>query len=145
MVEDWNVLIQNNADVVRNAVDLAFVQTKLKKDGLAWYYIDQLTWRRDGNIIKAYPRWPLSQTAFNVIKKAFKKLGGKFVSHHGKAWFELVLKAEESGFRRISSEHTPQGTPTSKTVSPAPESALIRMQAQLDRLVAAGHECLRER
>jgi len=62
------------------------------KAAVGAHYSEFLSWKQNGNIVKAYPRWPLSEMAFKTIKRAFKRLGGKFVSHQGQAWFELVLR-----------------------------------------------------
>lgn len=58
---------------------------------LPWYYVEMLDWRVENGIVKAYPKKPLSDVAHKAVLSAFKRWGGKFVSHNGVAYFELIL------------------------------------------------------
>jgi len=113
------------------------------------YYVDMLTWKQQGNkrrgiLITVVPKKPLSDLSFNAVKRVFKRLGGKFVSHAGQAWFELVV-LEECCLRKGSGFLSPQGkglalSPLS--ISPAP-GTLKQTEAKIASLVRAGRE-LRE-
>ena len=65
---------------------------------LPWNYAELLKWVTTTNngcsVVKAFPKKPLSDRAFNIIKSAFKKWGGKFVSYRGEYYFELVIRKE---------------------------------------------------
>jgi len=49
-----------------------------------------LEWTDDNGFIKAYPKRPLSMQAQTSISKTFKRLGGRFAYHKGRAYFELA-------------------------------------------------------
>jgi len=106
------------------------------------YYVGMVTWKQEGDIIKAFPKGTLSEMAFNAIKKVFKRFGGKYVSHYGKSYFELVLSREESG----SHKNTFDCLSLHRQSSPASASgtALNRLQAQIEKLANAGRELLEE-
>jgi hypothetical protein len=104
-----------------------------------------VTWKQEGNIIKAFPKHPISEAAFNAIKKVFKRFGGKYVSRYGKCWFELVV--EENGFRRDihASKRTLATVGVSANNSPAtPGFVLAHLQTQISNLAAAGYELTKE-
>jgi len=121
-------------------VDLPRVQAAVR--AVNPYYVVMVSWKQEGDIIKAYPKFPISEAAFNAIKKVFKRFGGKYVSHYGKSWFELVLSREESG----SHKNTFDCLSLHRQSSPASASgtALNRLQTQIARLAEAGHELTKE-
>jgi len=139
-------------------MDLPHVQAAVR--AVNPYYVDMVTWKQEGNIIKAFPKHPISEVAFNAIKKVFKRFGGKYVSHYGKCWFELVVKEnsgwsreplpmgkmEENGSRRDihASKRTPATVGVMTNNSPAPGSVLEHLQARIDRLAMAGAKLLEE-
>lgn len=55
---------------------------------LPWYYAELLEWHVVDDVVKAFPKKPLSDKAHKEILRAFKLWGGKFVSP---GYFELVL------------------------------------------------------
>jgi len=122
-------------------VDLAGVMTRVRD--VNPYYVDMLTWKQQDGIIKATPKQPLSELAFNTVKRIFKRLGGKFVSHAGQAWFELVL--EEFGPRSaVVSMQIPQGKDFAR-LSPSSRNPVFRQtEARIARLVRAGQQLLTE-
>jgi len=82
--------------------------------------------------------------AFNAIKKVFKRFGGKYVSHYGKSYFELVV--EENGSRRdMHNLNDSCKVGILANNSPvASESVLNQLQTQLSRLADAGHQLIKE-
>ena len=121
-------------------MDLIEVQARIR--AVNPYYVDMLAWTQENGIIKATPRKPLSDLAHVSISQVFHRLGGRYASADGKAWFELRLE-----------QTAPQGFNTFATtprqdfarISPASEdSALRQTEAQLTRLVRAAHVCLQE-
>ena len=107
------------------------------------YYADMLTWTEDHGIVKATPKKQLSELAYNRVKRVFKRLGGKPVSHAGQAWFELVL--EEFGPRSaVVSMQIPQGKDFAR-LSPSSRNPVFRQtEARIARLVRAGQQLLTE-
>lgn len=77
----------------------------LKKEGivvyrdLPWYYAELLEWRVENGFVKAFPKKPLSDSAHREVSRAFRRWGGKFVSHNGSRYFEAPVN-------RVSSEST---------------------------------------
>jgi hypothetical protein len=63
---------------------------------LPWYYAELLDWRQENGILKAFPKHRLSDSAHRVVSRAFRRLGGKFVSYRGRHYFELVLTGPRS-------------------------------------------------
>jgi len=63
---------------------------------IPWYYAKLLDWHIENGVVKAFPKKPLSQEAHKWILRAFYKWGGKFVSHNGVAYYELVLEPRTS-------------------------------------------------
>jgi len=122
-------------------LDLPRVQAALR--AVNPYYVGMVTWKQEGDIIKAYQKYPLSEMAFNAIKKVFKRFGGKYVSHYGKSWFELVV--EENGGRRDI--HASNRTPADVLANKSPVasgSVLTHLQTQLEKLAEAGHQLTKE-
>jgi hypothetical protein len=108
------------------------------------YYVGMLTWKQQGNkrlgiLITAVPKKPLSELAFNSVKRVFKRFGGKFVSWRGQSWFELVLK-----------ETSPRATKTSLQGNVEPFSSgtqgpvLTQIEAKKASLCRAGQQFLEE-
>jgi len=58
---------------------------------LPWYYAEMLDWHVEGDIVKAFPKRRLSMVAHKTILRVFRRWGGKFVSHNGDHYFELVI------------------------------------------------------
>jgi hypothetical protein len=105
------------------------------------YYVGMVTWKQEGDIIKAFPKYPISEAAFNAIKKVFKRFGGKYVSRYGKCWFELVV--ENNSVR----QHTVYNSPNARqndSPATAPNSVLTHLQTQISNLAAAGYELTKE-
>lgn len=63
------------------------------------YYADMLRWTQTREVIKATPKRKLSMRAHKIIRKAFKRRGGDYVSNNGH-YFELVLAP-----RQLSPQH----------------------------------------
>lgn len=63
---------------------------------IPWYYVRLLDWTEKNGVLKAVPKKPLSDAAHKATLKAFKKRGGAYVSHNGKAYYELVTKPRTS-------------------------------------------------
>ena len=53
-------------------------------------YVCWLEWIDENGFIKAYPKRRLSMQAQTNISKTFKRLGGRFAYHKGRAYFELA-------------------------------------------------------
>ena len=125
-------------------MDLAGVMALVR--GVNPYYVDMFTWRQNGNVVKAYPKLPISEAAFNAVKRVFRSLGGKFVSWRGQLYFELVV-LEECCLRKGSGFLSPQGNGSGPlflpAISPAP-GTLKQIEAKIASLVRAGHELLEE-
>ena len=58
---------------------------------LPWHYAELLDWKIENGVVKAVPKRLLSDQAHKTILATFKRWGGKFVSHNGTAYFELVV------------------------------------------------------
>jgi len=124
-------------------LDLAGVQARVRD--INPVYVDMLFWEQTGDIVKACFKGSMSAMAFDAIKHVFTKLGGHYVCQHGKGcWFELVLRAEPCGSGHLTSNNqTPKGIIPALS-SPAPGSALTRLQDSLTRIGHAGAELLAE-
>lgn len=59
------------------------------------YYADMLEWTQTKGIVKAVPKRKLSRLSHKIIRKAFERFGGGFVSNGGSHYFELVLKPRQ--------------------------------------------------
>ena len=109
-------------------------------------YVDMLTWKQQGNkrlgiLITAVPKKPLSDLAFNAVKRVFKRLGGKFVSWRGQSWFELVVLEEQP---RHSDFGSPQGHGSEPSAT-SPESGVLKqIEAKVANLRRAGQQLLEE-
>lgn len=65
------------------------------KDAVSRYfpcYVDMLRWQQHGNVITAVPKRQLSDQAFSIVSRVFKRLGGRYVRRQGTSYFELVVK-----------------------------------------------------
>jgi len=58
---------------------------------LPWYYAEMLKWTQENGIIKAFPKRKLSDKAHKNVLAAIRKWGGKYVSHNGQRYYEIVL------------------------------------------------------
>ena len=59
-------------------------------------YRNMLVWHKSNGVIKATPKKTLSDTAHKTVLKAFKRVGGKYVSHNGEHYFEVCPRKEYS-------------------------------------------------
>jgi hypothetical protein len=75
----------------RLSIDLSTVQRAVAEADPR--YVGMLEWKQEGDIVKAKPKFYLSEMAFKAILKAFKQLGGHYASYHGQAWFEAKVEA----------------------------------------------------
>lgn len=57
-------------------------------------YRNMLVWHRQNGVIKATPKKMLSDAAHKTVLKAFKRVGGKYVSHNGQHYFEVCPRKE---------------------------------------------------
>lgn len=124
-------------------MDLAGVMTRVRD--VNPYYVDMLTWKQQDGIIKATPKKTLSDLAHKSIEKVFSRLGGKFVSHAGQTWFELVV-LEEYQPRHRSVSDSPQGQELKLSpLSTSPASGVLRQtEARITSLVRAGQTLTQE-
>jgi len=103
------------------------------------YYVSMLTWKQHDNIITATPQKPLSELAFNTIKRGFRRFGGKYVSWRGKSWFELILLEENQAPSRPDLSTRPRESDVSRC-----EPVLKQMEVQVASLCRAGQQLLRD-
>ena len=90
------------------------------------YYCRMFVWSQNGSVIKAKPRQPLSEVAFQTVKKVFKRFGGHYVRLRGTAYFELVADSPVK-----NSAHMQFLTS---------EDMYSRMETQIRRLVVSGQQ-----
>ena len=57
-------------------------------------YRNMLVWHRANGVVKATPKKTLSDSAHKTVLKAFKRVGGKYVSNKGQHYFEVCPRKE---------------------------------------------------